>query len=239
MIPVLTASLMRELDRRAIEDHGIPAEELMDRAGEAVANAILEDLEIGEHQTVIVLCGKGNNGGDGFVAARYLKEAGMQATCFLIGAEPANLTGEAATAYRKWEEADGETRVIQESEAWIATAPDVAEAAVLVDSLLGTGASGAPSDLFKEVIEDVNDADGVVLAVDMPTGVNANDGSTPGVSVHADLTVAMGYPKRGHLFHPGRMLSGPVIVADIGIPVDGIEELSKPVVAMADTDAIL
>ena len=220
---VVTVEEMRAMDREAIEGRGIPGYDLMQRAGRGVAEVTLEDFNDLEDARVVVLAGRGNNGGDGFVAARVFQEHDLRPVVILVGSEPGDLKGNAAQAYRDWEKAGGETRSVLDEAAWEDASKELEDADLVVDALLGTGFRGEPRGLVGLAVEALETVDAPVVAVDVPTGVNADTGEVEGACVRADLTVTMALPKRGHLLYPGRAFTGPLVWVDIGIPDDVLE----------------
>jgi NAD(P)H-hydrate epimerase len=205
------AAQMRALDRHTIDTLGVPGEVLMECAGRAVAQAVLECLQPGD--PVVVVCGAGNNGGDGLVVARHLHLLGVSVRVALTAA-PDRLRGDAASNLRR-ARAVG---VAIEGERWRAP-----RAGVLVDALLGTGlsrdVSGAPAAAIRRINAARAARPGAVrvVAVDLPSGICADTGRELGRSVRADVTVTMGLPKLGLALEPGRSLAGRVRVARIGI----------------------
>lgn len=213
MIPLLTGAQMRELDRTAIEDYGLPGVVLMEHAGRATAEQAVEMLSGGPAR-ILVLCGKGNNGGDGFVAARWLARWGADVTVFLLGAVD-DVAGDARVNLDLCLKLDLEVVCLTEVDA---LRPAVSASELVVDALLGTGLGGAPRGLVAEVIEVVNLADRPVLSVDLPSGINADTGEAYRPHVKADRTVTFGHWKRGLAVTPGRTAAGEVVLADIGLP---------------------
>lgn len=190
---------------------GTPAELLMERAGAAVARAAIRLAGHRYGGRVAVVCGKGNNGGDGFVAARILAREGMSVRCYSI-ADPADLHGAAAHHMRLYETLGGRV---------LTGPPDLSDADVIVDALFGTGFRGTAVDDAAKAIEQINAAPAPVVAVDIPSGVDGLTGRVDGPAVRADATVVMAAEKLGTVLAPGAQLAGAVEVADIGIPVDG------------------
>jgi NAD(P)H-hydrate epimerase len=214
MKKVVTAGQMRALDRAAIEACGIPGIVLMENAGRGAADELERALPDLTDRRVAVLCGRGNNGGDGFVICRHLLNRGITTSCILLG-RVADLSGEARA------NADILLRsgvpLVEATEAdQLVTGLESAD--VIVDALLGTGLASSPRGLFAEAIELVNALPAFVLAVDVPSGVDADSGRAFEPAIRADLTVTMGLLKRGLLLHPGRALAGRTVVADIGVP---------------------
>ena len=209
MRPLLTPAEAGELDRLA-QAAGTPAAVLMERAGAGVARACLDLLGGGYGRRAVVVCGKGNNGGDGLVAARHLARAGVRVDVLLLGPdlhEPAagNLT-------RLRDETDARVRGFDPA----ALRRELARADLAVDAIFGTGFRGAPEDEWADAIEIVNTAPSVV-AVDIASGVDGATGEVGGVAVRADLTVTFGAAKLGSVLLPGAEFAGDVRVVDIGL----------------------
>lgn len=224
MKPVVTARQMREIDQMTIRDH-VPGIKLMERAGEAVAEEILTRPfgfdEVGPRQRIVVVCGKGNNGGDGFVAARLLKRRRCAVSVYLIG-KAAEVKGDAQTDLKRCRRAGVKTAELTRT-TWKSFLRDLAGKPIIVDAIFGTGFEGEPRGLAAEAIEAINGSGGVRVAVDIPSGVDATTGAAA-LAVKADITVTMGLAKRGHLLFPGKALTGALTVADIGIPGQVIED---------------
>jgi ADP-dependent NAD(P)H-hydrate dehydratase / NAD(P)H-hydrate epimerase len=218
LTPLPDAEAMRAVDRWAIEQRGVPGLDLMERAGAAVARAV-EQLDPVGH--VAVVCGKGNNGGDGLVVARLLRHAGRAVTVLCV-APPAQYAGDAAT---NLERLPGPAPVRLDGTPWDAPAggsahesADPFAASVVVDALLGTGFAGAPRGDVKEAIELIERSRAPVVCVDVPSGVDASSGVVAGAAVHAASTVSFQAAKPGLWVRPGKDHAGEVAVADIGIP---------------------
>jgi len=200
---------MREADRRCIEEIGIPGAVLMNNAGAAVFHEI-------ERGPVGVVCGKGNNGGDGFVVARLAFLAGMETRVVLVG-DPEKITGDAATFMRVYQNLGGVIRVAQSEEEAANAVRALCDCAVLVDALLGTGTQGEVRGPIRAAIEAWPKVH--TIAVDLPSGMDADTGEVCGVCVRADVTVTFQWPKRGFLNPSARKYLGRIIIADIGIPL--------------------
>lgn len=203
MIELLTNAEMAQADRQAIAG-GVPGIDLMERAGRAVADAVAVRHPIGSR--VVVVAGTGNNGGDGFVAARVLAQRGFRTRLMLAG-ELARLNGDAALAAKAWK---GPVEPAQASA--------LGEADVVVDALFGAGLDRAVEGPPRALIEAVNAQPAPVVAVDLPSGVNGTTGAVLGVAVKAAQTVTFFRKKPGHLLLPGRLYCGAIAVAEIGIP---------------------
>lgn len=212
---VVTAAEIAELDRRATEQFGITVDRLMEAAGRRVAQAALELLGA-SRGPVVVLAGRGNNGGDGLVAARHLAARGIRVIA-LLAAEEA-YAGAAARTLGEAGEAGVEIRPAGPP------GPDLrdvlASAALIIDALFGTGFRGPARGAAAALIEAANASAVPILAVDVPSGLNADTGHAEGPAVRAAATVTMGLPKVGLVLYPGADLAGAVAVADIGYPPD-------------------
>ena len=216
MRPVFTAAEMRALDARAMADLGIPGTRLMEAAGAGAARLIAKEHAPVRGRRVVILCGKGNNGGDGFVVARHLRARGARVSTLLVG-RTADVKGDAAWALGRL----GAARVRELDAAGIDALPrDLAAADVIVDALLGTGLAGPARDLTARVIDVVNRAGRPVVALDLPSGAGADSGVLPGPTVHAGLTATFAGLKRSLLAHPAAAHAGRVVVIPIGIADD-------------------
>jgi ADP-dependent NAD(P)H-hydrate dehydratase / NAD(P)H-hydrate epimerase len=214
----LTAERMREVDRLTTERHGIPSLDLMENAGRAVANYVAGRYDNLDRRRIVVLCGKGNNGGDGFVAARHLAEFGAKPAVYLV-AEAGELRGDAAVNVKRWQ-ATGALNTIARAEALEALRPELAKADVVIDALLGTGLNGPAKGLAAAAIEEVNRAAGraEIVAIDIPSGMSADRFDSPGTTVAADVTITFTAPKIGLLLPPNAERVGRLIVREIGSP---------------------
>jgi NAD(P)H-hydrate epimerase len=211
----VTAEVMQQLDRRTIEEYGVPGLELMERAGANTAAIIHERFGGTAAPSVLILAGKGNNGGDGLVIARLLAEQGWRAEVILF-AVAASLKGDAKTNYERLPQAV--TVASGESLSADTLAKSCRGFTVLVDALFGTGLTNGLSGLFAEAAAIVNSCGRPVVAVDIPSGVDASSGRVPGGAVKAGVTVTFGAAKLGHILYPGADYSGELVVTDIGIP---------------------
>jgi NAD(P)H-hydrate epimerase len=219
VLPVFTASEMRALDARAISSLGIPGPRLMEAAGAGAGDVIARELGPIRGKRVLVLCGKGNNGGDGFVVARRLKRRGAIVRALLVGRR-ADVRGDAALALGRWRGRVEEIR----AESGLATLEHaLAQAHVVVDALLGTGLAGPARGLTAQAIEAVNAAGRPVVSLDLPSGLGADHGALLGPTVQATLTCTFAGYKRSLLLHPGAAQAGRVRVIDIGIPPAEVE----------------
>jgi ADP-dependent NAD(P)H-hydrate dehydratase / NAD(P)H-hydrate epimerase len=208
-IELLTVSQMYRADAGAV-DRGVSSLELMERAGAAVADALAARWPTGR---VVVLCGPGNNGGDGFVAARLLIERGREVRLALLG-DVGELSGDAAAQASVWE-----------GDVWPAEPSVLKGAEVVIDALFGAGLSRALEGAASQLVSTINQQGIPCLAVDVPSGVQADTGEVPGEAATASLTVTFFRKKPGHLLYPSRSLCGEVRVADIGIPAEILRDI--------------
>jgi ADP-dependent NAD(P)H-hydrate dehydratase / NAD(P)H-hydrate epimerase len=213
--PILTPDQASALDREA-QERGIPAQLLMERAGRAVARAAVDVMGGTYGRRAVVVCGKGNNGGDGLVAGRHLARWGVRVSVVAVEAL-ADLREPAATNASRLEEAPS-IRVLPFSDATLAR--ELERADVTIDAIFGTGFRGIPEDEWADAIAGVNACFAPVVAVDIPSGVNGATGAVEGDAVRADLTVTFGAAKVGAVVLPGAEFAGAVRVADIGFPQD-------------------
>ncbi len=214
MMPILSPAEASALDRAA-RDRGVPADRLMENAGREVANAAVR-LAGGRYgRRAVIVCGRGNNGGDGFVAARHLASWGLGVAVLLL--DPDAVPPEPAAANLERLRA---TRVRVRRWSDPAALRELVRADVAIDAIVGTGFRGAPEGSFAEAIAALERAGLPVVAVDVPSGVNGATGQVAGAAVRADLTVAFGAAKAGVVLHPGAAYAGVVEVADIGFPTD-------------------
>ncbi len=227
-----TAAEMREIDRIAIEEMGVPGIDLMERAGGEVARAIAEEFAPIAGKRVVVVAGRGNNGGDGFVVARRLREAGADVVVALVGPSE-DVRGDAATALARARAGGVPVRGLDG--AGVARALDGCD--VAVDALLGTGATGAPRGEVAEAIGALAAFAGPVVAIDVPSGVDATSGAAPGSAVRATLTVTLALAKTGLFLHPGRAHVGRLRGAAIGIPDAAVERVA-PRASLFDAGAL-
>jgi NAD(P)H-hydrate epimerase len=214
---LLTAEEMRAMDRATIEGGHASGKALMERAGTGVVRAMEARYGPLLALRVLVLCGRGNNGGDGFVAARLLQHAGAVPRVIVLG-DMTKVTGDAQTHLYAMRD-DGVVPVPVQSDAELARATE-GEWDFALDAMLGTGAEGAPRGLCAagvEMLRELDDRGVRVVALDLPTGIDADSGAIARRTVRADLTVTFGAPKRGQYLYPGRAFVGALEVVDIGL----------------------
>jgi ADP-dependent NAD(P)H-hydrate dehydratase / NAD(P)H-hydrate epimerase len=224
---VLNTQQMREADRRTIDEIGIPAIVLMENAGrQAVAamEAAFEDLTTSH---VGVLCGRGNNGGDGFVVARTLIQRGVETSVFLLGSV-ADVRGDARTNLEVLGRIGLTVVEIANAQAWELHFSEISQCDLLVDAILGTGFHGQLSGLLETVVADVNGLGVPVVAIDLPTGVSADSHEVDGEAIEASMTVTLAAPKIPLILPPADAHGGDLVIADIGIPLPILDEVEGP-----------
>jgi NAD(P)H-hydrate epimerase len=223
-VKVATGQIMRAIDQLAIENYHIPGIILMENAGLAVADEISEHIKSNQQAKVTIVVGKGNNGGDGFCIARHLHKRGVDVNIIFVG-EITGITGDALTNY-KIVSAIGMPINAINREAELENAKILIKTSdITVDALLGTGLKGGPDGLIKQMIDVINDCSKYIIAVDIPSGVNAETGCVKINAVKADKTVTFALIKQGLLLYPGQKYTGKLICKDIGIPAQIINSM--------------
>jgi hydroxyethylthiazole kinase-like uncharacterized protein yjeF len=207
---------MRNIDRLAAEKYGVTGMELMERAGMAVFEEARRMLEERRGSRAVIVCGRGNNGGDGFVVARLLACSGYQPRVLLAGRADA-LKGDAAANYKRAVTAGVPIQEVED------VPPHLPPCDIVVDALLGTGLQSDVEGLFAELVRLMNEHPAPVLSVDIPSGLDSDAGVPRGACVRADATVTLGLPKVGMVVFPGVEYVGRLLVADIGIPAPLLE----------------
>ncbi len=221
---VVTAEQMREIDRLTIEKYGVPSLTLMERAGEAVTQSILERFARNAKKGVLIVAGKGNNGGDGLVVARLLKKKKIPCEVALL-ARPEELSTDAAHNLRAYLKLKGKVTEISAQRLDLLSAR-MSKSAVIVDAILGTGIKSEVCGLFADAITLINAAGLPVVAVDIPSGLDTDKGGPLGTAIQAETTVALGFPKLGEVLYPGVRYTGELVVADIGIDERAVAEVA-------------
>ncbi len=215
---VVTAEQMRALDQTTIEVLGLPGVVLMENAGRRVAEIILSEMvDADRSATVAVVCGAGNNGGDGYVIARCLREEGVAAEVYLAAREE-SLRGDARLHYHVYQNMGGAVVDISQPDSLSAHADAIESADIIVDAVFGTGLARPVTGHYARVIETINRGRGERLAVDIPSGLSADTGRVLGVGVAATRTVTMAFLKVGLAISPGFAQAGTVTEVEIGIP---------------------
>lgn len=224
----LTAAEMREVDRLTTERYNVPSLTLMENAGTSAAEFIRERFPNLARKRVVVLCGKGNNGGDGFVVARKLQEMGATPmVCSFAAAE--EMRGDAALNRNRWQQVAGELHAVAAASDLPSANAALGESDIIVDALLGTGVRGAVEGSLRDVIERVNHRrrEQMVIAVDIPSGAPSDTGDVQSAVIEADYTVTFTAPKIGMLSGKVNECCGQLLVREIGSPRELIEEIGK------------
>ena len=204
---VLTSQQMRDADRRTTEEIGIPSLVLMENAGRQVVASMEATFEDLSSLHIAVLCGKGNNGGDGFVVARTLSERGIETSVFLIGVS-GDVRGDARVNLGALRALEIDVVEIADAASWELHGSDVLGADLIVDAILGTGLSSPATGLVETIIADLNACSKPVVAIDLPTGLSADNAEVVGPAVAATLTVTLGAPKAALVLPPAEHSHG-------------------------------
>ncbi|PIU53395.1 MAG: bifunctional ADP-dependent NAD(P)H-hydrate dehydratase/NAD(P)H-hydrate epimerase [Deltaproteobacteria bacterium CG07_land_8_20_14_0_80_60_11] len=234
---LVTASEMRELDRRAIQDLGIPSLVLMENAGRTTYQILRREFPAPQGE-VAVVAGRGNNGGDGFVVARYLANAGLPVAIFLLGPRD-QVSGDARVNLEILAHLGVAVAEVLTDADLNPTIHRLAKAGLIVDALLGTGLNSPVKGLMAALIERINHLRPQVLAVDIPTGLSADTGEVLGVALKAQVTVTYGWPKLGQVLPPGRDYVGRLWQVDIGIPPNFAQEAPVSLAEAREMRALL
>ncbi|HSA63998.1 MAG TPA: NAD(P)H-hydrate dehydratase [Nitrospira sp.] len=225
MMKIVTATQMQALDRRTITEAQVPSLTLMERAGKGTAEFIERRFGPLAGKRVTIVCGKGNNGGDGLVVARLLRQRRAVVTVLML-ALAAELSRDAAAMYRRW------LRIAGRSATKTFRSADHVEdlltgSTLIVDALLGTGLSTPVSGAYREAIRLMNRTGSPIVAVDMPSGIHADDGALLGHAIRATATVTFGLPKLGLYLGAGIDHAGDIHVVDIGIPAAFVDKVDS------------
>src|SRR5262245_55031243 len=226
-VRILTAAQMRDADRQTIEEIGIPSLVLIENAGRQVVAAIEAAYETRLDGRVAVLCGRGNNGGDGFVVARTLLQRNIDTAVFVIGSV-AEVRGDARTNLDILGRLGLSVVEVNDEQAWELHFSEIARCSLIVDAIFGTGLRSAVGGMLETVIADVNAADIPIVSVDLPSGMSADTPHLVGDCIDASLTVTLAAPKLPLVLPPGETYAGDVVIADIGIPHEVIDVLEGP-----------
>jgi hydroxyethylthiazole kinase-like uncharacterized protein yjeF len=224
---LVTAEMMREMDRIAIQERNIPSIELMENAALGVAEKVLRESVHHPLKRGLIVCGRGNNGGDGIAVARLLASEGLRLILVLL-CKGAELKGDPAINFERLPP-EVLLREVETPEDLDRAFEALDEVDFIVDAILGTGMTGEITGLPRKAIELINAIDKPVFAVDIPTGVNADTGAILGDAVRADFTATFGMPKVGLYLYPGADCAGEITVIDIGIPDDVIDSFTYPI----------
>lgn len=214
MLPIVTARQMQQIDRLAVENWGISGLVLMENAGRSVVDFLAAELSDFRRQRFLVVCGKGNNGGDGLVITRHLLNRNLQVECVLLS-RVAELRGDPRINAQILLNAGFpliEITTIEQLSRLLSGEK------VIIDAIFGTGLSSPPAGIYAQAIELINQSGAPVVSVDVPSGVNADTGEILEPAIRARITITMALPKLGLLLYPGRTCAGKLLIADIGIP---------------------
>ncbi|HZH82833.1 MAG TPA: NAD(P)H-hydrate dehydratase [Phototrophicaceae bacterium] len=232
---VVTAAEMREMDRLTIHNYGVPSLTLMERAGQGIAQAIIERFPRQAKKGVLVVAGKGNNGGDGFVVARLLKKKRIPCEVALL-ARLDELSPDAAHNLEAFLKLNGKvTEMTVDDVNSLRDRPR--KSGLVVDAILGTGVKDEVRGLYADAITAMNGCGLPIVAVDIPSGIHTDTGVPLGVAVKAAMTVALGFAKRGEVIYPGIGSVGELITADIGIAAEAIAEVN-PDTELLDVETV-
>ena len=214
---LVTANEMQKMDRSAIESFGLPGRILMENAGRGATQFFLEHFKDAVNKKIGVISGRGNNGGDGFVIARYLVQSGISVTVYLL-TERQKISGDAAANLKLLPPLEVPVIEIPDAETFSAHKTAMRHVAIWIDAILGTGLRSDVKGFFRDVIEFINQTNKPVFAVDIPSGLNSDTGRPCGSCVRADATATFAFAKTGHFLFPGADYTGNLKVIDIGIP---------------------
>ena len=234
---VLTSKEMREIDRKTIEEIGIPGPVLMENAGIRITGAILKRFPRITEENVVIVAGKGNNGGDGFVVARHLFNLGARPNVLLLASKQ-ELKGDASLNLGIAEKIGVEIAEVTKIEEWKKRRIGLFHASVIVDAIFGTGLLKPAEGLYATAIEDINKAPGFKVAVDIPSGLSSDTHLLIGPAVKADLTVALAVPKISHILPPAEEYVGELVISDISIPPFLFEDESLKLEVIEKKDAL-
>lgn len=213
----ITSKEMQQIDRCAQEEFGIPSIILMENAGQKAFQVALDMLPITKNVKVVCVCGKGNNGGDGFVCARHLINNGIDVDTFLLG-NPDELKKDPKTNFEILKNMGRTIKILKDKEDFAFFINNLKEAQLIIDAILGIGLSGEVKQPYKSAIDLINQSRRPILALDVPSGLDATTGKILGSCIKATKTATFAFPKTGFLKNDGPNYAGEVIVADISIP---------------------
>ncbi len=213
----ITSQQMKAIDRRAIEEFGIPSLILMENAGTGAVKVALDMVKDSDNKKVVCVCGKGNNGGDGFVCARHLINNAVDTEIFLIG-EPSELKADAKINFGILKRMKAKIRFLKTDKDIKFFKKKLRDTGLIIDAIFGIGLSGGIKKTYSRVIGAMNQSKKPILAIDAPSGLDATTGNILGICIKAEKTVTFGLPKRGFIKRHGPENTGELIVADISLP---------------------
>ena len=214
---LVTANEMQQMDRRTIESFGIPGRVLMENAGRGATRFFFKQFSDLENKRIGVIAGRGNNGGDGFVIARYLAQSGITVKVYLLTGSH-RITGDAAANLKLLSPLEIPVIEIPDKSSFSAHQSTMAGLDIWIDAILGTGLKSDVKGYFQTIIDFINAFKKPVFAVDIPSGLNSDTGRPCGTCIHASATATFGYAKAGHVTYPGANYTGALEIVDIGIP---------------------
>lgn len=221
---IVNGDQMKQLDRMAIDKFGIPGVVLMENAGLSVLEEVLKSIEQKENKEVMIVCGLGNNGGDGFVLARHLFNKGIPVKVVVVG-NPSDIGGDAKKNYEIIHKLNVQIHILVGANNLKKFSETIKGYGVIVDAIFGTGLKREIKGTMKEVIEIMNGSGKEIISIDLPSGIGANDGKVYGIAVKADKTVVLELLKIGNIRYPGAEYVGEKIIKNIGIPKAAIESM--------------
>jgi hydroxyethylthiazole kinase-like uncharacterized protein yjeF len=224
---ILNSAQMREADRRTTDEFGIASIVLMENAGRQVVAAMEATFPDLGGRSVAVLCGRGSNGGDGFVVARTLAQRGIDVSVFLVGTTE-EVRGDARRNLDVLGRLGHTVVEIADAAAWELQFPEIRRADVLVDALFGTGLRTPLAGIFETIVADINASDVPVVSIDLPSGLSADTPDPIGPCIDASVTVTLAVPKLPLVLPPGEAHCGDVVIADIGVPEAAIDAVEGP-----------
>jgi ADP-dependent NAD(P)H-hydrate dehydratase / NAD(P)H-hydrate epimerase len=228
---VLNSAQMREADRRTIDEIGIASLVLMENAGRQAVAAMESMYSDLLERRIAILCGRGNNGGDGFVIARTLVQRGGDVAVFLLG-RVADVRGDARINLDILGRLGVTVVEVADGQAWELHFSEVSDCTLIVDAIFGTGLNAPVRGFVESVVADINASGIPVVAIDLPSGLSADSPDPIGPSIHASVTVTIAAPKLPLVLPPAERHAGDVVIADIGIPGDVLETVDGPHVAL-------
>ena len=214
---VLNSEQMRKIDKKTIEEIGIIGPILMENAGLQIHNALIQQFPEPQKERIVIIAGKGNNGGDGFVVARHLFNQGCSLKVLLLGSKK-ELKGDAALNCGIAERIGIDIFEISSTRTWDSYKKHVKQSTLLIDAIFGTGLTKPAAGLYSKVIDEINKAKAFKIAVDIPSGLSSDTFQIIGPCVKANLTVTLAAPKIAHLLPPAEDYIGKLVTADISIP---------------------
>src|ERR671912_2826013 len=224
---ILNADQMREADRRTIQEIGIASLVLMENAGRQVVAAIESLYSDLAERSIAIVCGKGNNGGDGFVVARTLQQRGFDVSVFVIG-RISEVKGDARINLDILGRIGQTVVEVADQTAWELHGAEIAGHDLIIDAMFGTGLSTPLTGFYETVVADINEAGVPIVSIDIPSGMSADSADLIGHAIEATVRVTLGAPKMPLVLPPAESKSGEVVIADIGIPAEVFEQLEGP-----------